>query len=112
MVFELKANETEIGPIYSAGDCPVCADSGALLLLKAIGTARVFFFCPLCGVAWREPPMPHHLDEILTPAALAPDGVELPSVDEVRQGAFKGVVQVSWNDWFPLLKAELERQAV
>jgi hypothetical protein len=112
MAFEFRANEAEISAIYSAGECPVCADSGALLLLRAIGTARVFFFCPLCGVAWREPPMPNHLEEILTPAAVAPDGVELPSVDEVRHGVFQGVVEVSWNDWFPLLKAELERQAV
>jgi len=112
MAFELRVNETKSSAIYSVGDCPVCADSGALLVLKATGAARLFFFCPLCGVAWREPPTPHHLEEILTPAALAPDGVELPSFDEVRGGAFHGVMEVSWSDWFPLLKAELERQAV
>lgn len=109
MVFELRANEAEIGALYSAGECPVCADSGALLVLKALGTARLFLFCPLCGVAWREPPIPNHLEEILTPAALAPDGVELPSVDDVQRAAIKGVVEVSTNDWLSLLKVELER---
>ena len=108
----MVSNEAENSTLYSAGECPVCSDSGALLLLKTTGTARLFLFCPVCGVAWRERPMPYHVQEILTLAELAPDGVELPSLEDVQEAALEGVMEVPWNFWFPLLKAELERQAV
>ena len=32
--------------IYSAGDCPVCADSGAVVLLKAQPVGPLFYLCP------------------------------------------------------------------
>lgn len=107
MGFEFRSSERH-GAIYSAGDCPVCADSGALLLLKAIGTDQLLIFCPMCGIAWRKPPVPYHLDEILTVDTLAPEGVVLPTAEDIRRCSY-AVLEVPWPDWLPLLKAELER---
>ena len=90
-------------PIYSAGDCPVCADSGAVLLLRAVGSGRMFFFCPLCGVAWPEPPVDQRLDSIATLTALAPGGVALPTIEEALSSGFP-VAEVSFDEWYPLLK--------
>jgi len=40
---------------YSAGDCPVCADSGALLFVTDEAQGRVLIYCPACGCAWAHP---------------------------------------------------------
>jgi hypothetical protein len=74
--------------LYSAGDCPVCADSGAVLLLKAQGSGRLFVFCPLCGVAWPEPPIARRLDTIFALTRFAPAGVVLPTVEEAMSIGF------------------------
>jgi hypothetical protein len=89
--------------IYSAGECPVCADSGALLLLKAHGSGSVFFFCPVCGVAWREPPAARQLDTILRLDQIASHGVTLPTIDEARSTGVE-LNAVSFDEWYPLLK--------
>ena len=41
--------------IYSAGDCPVCSDSGALLLVTGASGGRVLTYCPACGCTWKHP---------------------------------------------------------
>jgi hypothetical protein len=89
--------------IYSVGDCPVCADSGAILLLKATGSKRMVLFCPLCGVAWREPPAKRQLDEIMTLQDLAPNGVTLPTSSEAM-GAGLALTEVAFEHWFSLLE--------
>jgi hypothetical protein len=89
--------------IHSAGDCPVCADSGALILLKASGLGKIILFCPLCGVAWREPPADRQLDEISTLESLAPNGVTLPTSSEALATGFQ-LTEHPLEEWFPLLK--------
>ena len=92
--------------IYSAGDCPVCADSGAVLLLKAHGSAAMLFFCPLCGVAWREAPFRRRLDTVSSLTDLAPSGAALPTVEEAVSTGL-ALTEVSFDVWYPLLKARL-----
>jgi len=92
--------------MYSAGHCPVCADSGAVLLLKAHGSGRLFFFCPLCGVAWPEPPLDRRLDTVFDLLSFAPDGVVLPTYKEaVSTGV--NLTDVSPEDWYSMLKGQL-----
>ena len=79
-------------------------DSGCEgLLLKARGLQRVFFGCPLCGVAWSEPPETGRLDAILSLTDFAPSGVELPTAEEVRRAGF-ALSEVSFDTWYPLLE--------
>jgi len=78
----LSTNGSDKQWLYSACDCPVCFDSGAVLLLRASSSGRMIFFCPLCGVAWREPPLDRRIDEILSLEDLAPNGVTLPTASE------------------------------
>src|SRR5678815_4377075 len=74
--------------LYSAGDCPVCADSGAVLCLKTAQSGRLIFFCTGCGVAWWTPPPVRTLDEINSLKNLAPEGVRFPSDLEVLDSGF------------------------
>jgi hypothetical protein len=101
-------NDFGLPAIYSVGDCPVCADSGAVLLLKAAGSGQLLFYCPLCGVAWEQPPG-KRIDQIKDLATLAPDGVSLPTASEVGTSGFNLFI-VSFDQWFPLLREELSRR--
>jgi hypothetical protein len=93
--------------VYSVGDCPVCSDSGAVIVLRRLDTPRSVFLCPLCGVAWNEPP-PRQLDEIVSLDTLAPNGVTLPTNEEVGATGL-AIVGLSFDRWYPLLKPFLER---
>lgn len=42
--------------LFRAGACPVCIVSLGLLCLWSIAESKVFFFCPMCEVAWDEQP--------------------------------------------------------
>jgi hypothetical protein len=89
--------------VYSVGDCPVCADSGVVLLLKVVDSDKMVLFCPLCGVAWREPPADRRLDDIETLQNLAPNGVALPTASEATATGF-ALTEVAFDDWFSLLE--------
>ena len=41
--------------MHSAGDCPTCFDSGALLFVVSTDSGLVLAYCPACGCAWRDP---------------------------------------------------------
>lgn len=107
MASSLGASEAATRMIYSVGDCPVCADSGAVLLLKAVGSDRMVFLCPLCGVAWREPPVDRRLDEVETLQDLAPNGVALPTVSEATATGL-ALTEVAFDDWSALLEEAVQ----
>jgi hypothetical protein len=93
--------------IYSLGDCPVCADSGAVLLVKAIGSGQLLFYCPLCGVVWRQPPEGHIKDDdIVALRTLAPKGVSLPTSAEALASGLR-LITVPFDDWFRFLEDDL-----
>lgn len=96
-------SDKDLQRIYSAGDCPVCADSGAMLLLKARGSGRMFFFCPLCGVAWPHPPRAAQLDSVFGLTNFAPSGVVLPTLEE-GFSTDVGLTEVSFDVWHPFLR--------
>jgi hypothetical protein len=102
--------------LFSAGECPVCADSGALLCLLAIPSRTLFFFCPICGVAWKTPPPPDVLDELLTLEAFAPDGVEIPKERDIwtETSPFRSfkppLKRIPAAPWLEYLKPYLSRR--
>lgn len=69
--------------ILSAGECPVCYGSGALIVLYDRLSAKPVFFCPSCGTAWLDPPLDMRVDEIASLRDRAPGGVRMPRLDEV-----------------------------
>lgn len=87
----------------SGGDCPVCADSGAALLLIRHLDEQPVFFCPLCGCSWETPP--RAVDEIMSLEERAPGGVRLPTAREVQEFGerFQGLTEVERSDWEGLL---------
>jgi hypothetical protein len=93
--------------IYSAGDCPVCADSGAVVLLKARGSGRFFFVCPLCEVAWAEPPPPNQLDAILNRRLFAPEGAVLPTPGEASSTGFQ-LTALAADEWYSFVRDLLD----
>jgi hypothetical protein len=89
--------------LFSAGDCPTCADSGAVILLKSRGSGLTFFLCPMCGVAWQEPPSITQLDTVFELAKFAPDGVVLPTAEEASETGFS-LTEIPFGVWYPLLE--------
>lgn len=90
--------------VFGIADCPVCADSGALIALKPRRPgAGLVFFCPLCGCAFREPTPPRTLDQILSVEQVAPEGVVLPSDDEVVSSGLDLVkLPGHWLEWLTI----------
>ena len=99
--------EDKVHPIYSAGDCPVCFDSGAVIVLMRTDTHRSVFLCPLCGVAWNQPPPPTQLHSVASLKELAPNGVALPTAEEARATGLP-LVELTYDEWQPLLTPFLE----
>jgi hypothetical protein len=92
--------------LFSIGDCPVCADSGAVVLLVPRGGGSVFYYCPLCGVAWARPPNYPKLDSILGIRDFAPDGALLPTPEEAMWSGCD-VRELPDDRWLPLLEEAL-----
>jgi hypothetical protein len=85
--------------LYSVGDCPVCSVSGAILVFISISTGQPVFYCPSCGTAWRKPPEPHRLDEINSLQEVAPEGVRLPSKEELSKFSLGSLTPLDYQDW-------------
>lgn len=90
--------------LFSAGDCPVCSDSGTLLCVWSLEGSRVILFCPLCEVAWKEPPDENRVDTVTSLGEIAPQGIRLPSVDEVERSGISPRLEVDKDEWGPLIE--------
>ena len=95
--------------LITVGDCPVCSNSGAILVFRAIGRQSPVFFCPMCEVAWPKPPEPDSLDDIISLGDLAPEGITLPSDPEVAWLRRQRIPfeSADWEDWDTLLEDQL-----
>ena len=88
--------------IFSAGDCPVDFDTGAAILLKARPSGKFFLFCPICGLAWLEPPLA--LNEMRGLRDFAPEGADLPSEEEAHNAGF-AVTDITRDFWWDYLES-------
>ena len=92
--------------LFSLGDCPVCADSGAVLVVRSLDSGRLCFFCPLCGIAWADPPPLGVLDHVHSLDDLAPSGISLPTRTDLGSLARNpSLREERYETW----RAELER---
>lgn len=89
--------------LFTAGNCPVCADSGTLLCVWSIVTTRVILFCPLCEVAWQDVPKDGRIDTVHALDDLAPGGIRLATETEVRSFGLDRVLEVGEKPWLTLL---------
>ncbi len=69
--------------LWSVGPCPVCPGSCEVVCLRPRATAKLCFFCWLCGCAWHSPPG-DTLDEINSIEQLAPTGFDFPDYAEIE----------------------------
>ncbi len=92
--------------LYSAGECPVCSSAGDALFVKDAASGRLFFFCPHCGCAWRDPPRPHEVETIEPPERFAPHGMSIPTRAEiVAQGREHLIARhVNNDEWMGRLR--------
>lgn len=92
-------------PVYSAGPCPVCAGFGGLFFVKAAFTGRVFLLSPCCGTAWRSIPPEDSIEEVQTPDSVAPTGVELATMADLREAGVAHLVaeQAAYSQWEHML---------
>jgi len=98
--------------IYSVGPCPVCAEFGAALVVRAFQSGTVFLLCPSCGAAW-NPPAPTDVRDFRTPDEIAPDGVTLPSRAEISASSIGSldVEEVSFERWWqPLSEFLIDKE--
>jgi hypothetical protein len=79
--------------MYSAGDCSVCASAGAVVFVARVGAAELFFACPECGCAWRNPPTPFQVDTIDPPSAFAPQGFTVATLQEIRAAGLDNLIR-------------------
>jgi hypothetical protein len=95
--------------VYSAGDCPICPGFGSVLFVRGAVSGRVFFLCPHCGVAWTSPPSPSALDEIGDPSEIAPDGLALPTREEIGSAGMEEWISSEgpYRDWAESLERYL-----
>jgi hypothetical protein len=80
-----------------------------LVFLKAIGTDRLFLYCPSCGIAWDRVPSEESPADFSVPELLAPHGSSLPSREDIDKSgwgeAIAGEAAESeyeerlWNVW-------------
>ena len=97
--------------LFSAGDCPVCADFGAVVFVKARISSDLFFLCPTCGEAWSRPPSHFAWDNVDPPEKFAPSGIDLPTREEVeRAGLGQFVVrELPHDEWGSIIEGYLQR---
>jgi hypothetical protein len=95
--------------LYSAGECPVCSTAGDALFVKDRLSGRVFFLCPSCGCAWPNPPVPHRVDTVDSPARFAPDGVDVPSKAEIAAMGLEEAIarEIDDSEWMESLQGFL-----
>ncbi len=85
--------------IFSVGTCPVDPGFGQVVVLARRDQRTLVYFCPACGTAWRDPPG-DEVNDVNELAELAPAGVELPSMQDLRNsGMADRVDEVSYSDW-------------
>jgi len=66
---------------YIIGECPACIGSGDLLALLSKKDNSLFYYCPACGLAWRD--MPSQVDEMNSLDDFAPNGVIAAGKDDL-----------------------------
>lgn len=89
-------------PLFSAGQCPVCADAGELLVLRRLDLEVFFYFCTSCGNAFKKKPdPPTDLNEINRLRDVAPHGIAIPEKSELS--AMPGLTPVADTEFEDLV---------
>jgi hypothetical protein len=93
--------------VFSAGDCPVCADSGALIGLVSTATGAVVLFCPLCETSWDQRPNDGRVDTVLSLGDVAPTGTVLAKRSQIMGSKLGPFERVDSGEWLELLAPHL-----
>jgi len=67
-----------------------------VFFVKSRGTGTVFFYCPLCGIAWNYPPPPTVLDEMNPLEHFAPSGIALPTREEIDAAGLADLILIGF----------------
>lgn len=83
---------------YSIGECPLCDGQGRVTFARSRADRSFLVFCDECELSWRRPE-----EAITTQTAqplreLAPEGVDFPSLEDLKAAGLDGYVEVSYED--------------
>ena len=84
--------------VYSAGMCPVCADSGALIFAINIASGDPFVLCPSCGVAWSNPDDARTVDTVYSIKEFATEGFRMATRSEIETAGWDSYVTHTYRD--------------
>jgi len=86
--------------LFTAGECPICPGFGIALFVRPLISQKVFVFCPACASCW-EPPVPSDIHDLRPLQAMAPDGLALPSRNEIEDAGFGSFIvdEVPYSEW-------------
>lgn len=72
--------------MISAGDCPVCSDSGELIAIVTNQRCEILLTCPFCHIIGSLPRggTPDDLENLPALREYAPEGARLASVEDLR----------------------------
>jgi hypothetical protein len=100
-------SEAPEATLFSLGDCPICGDTGDVLVLRSKADLSLVFVCTLCCLAWRHPPSPNPWDfdgEYLTLKDVAPRGIEFPLFSHIQAVGFAVERIVPMDHWVDAVK--------
>ena len=109
--------ELPLDVLVVSESCPVGCGTEVVLLRARRGNL-IFAFCQLCGCTWLNPEdvQPGRgLDEITPPWIHAPQGVELPSRDEVTAAGLgpwilRSLPSSEWTHTLEWINGEIARE--
>ena len=90
--------------LFSAGHCPVCIDTGALICVWSLSERRVILLCPSCGVCWSNQVEYEGVEVWQSIYIAAPGGIRLPTELEAQASGVGPVWEAETEFWWQFIK--------
>jgi hypothetical protein len=88
-------------PLYVVAECPARCGFGDVVVFRSATSSQLYFFSSCCGCAWKEPPLSGDLDEVSSLVELAPEGVRMPTLEELETAGYASLIvrEERAEDW-------------
>jgi len=79
---------------YSIGDCPLCEGNGRVIFARSKPDSFFLVFCDECELTWTSPEQASSTREAGSLKEWAPEGVEFPTLEKLREADLEKYVEV------------------